>query len=68
MDRKIPCEKNYAQTREEEVVIDSPNGGIDGFVDNIPAEELKKAFYVPKICNHCDNRSMRPGLSCRGNI
>lgn len=47
--------KIKAQTREEEVVIDSPNGGIDGFEDNIPAEELKKAFYVPKICNHCDN-------------
>ncbi|MCX9010320.1 MAG: 4Fe-4S dicluster domain-containing protein [Candidatus Methanoperedens sp.] len=41
--------------REEEVIIDSPNGSIDGFVDDIPAEEIKKAFYVPKICNHCEN-------------
>ncbi len=40
---------------EEKVEIDSPNGGIDGFTDDIPAEEIKKAFYVPKICNHCDN-------------
>jgi len=40
---------------EEAVKIDSPNGGIDGFTDDIPVEEIKKAFYVPKICNHCDN-------------
>jgi tetrathionate reductase subunit B len=47
--------KTAADTREEEIVIDSPNGGIDGFEDDIPAEELNKAFYVPKLCNHCDN-------------
>lgn len=40
---------------EEIVKIDSPDGGIDGFADDIPVEEIKKAFYVPKICNHCDN-------------
>lgn len=40
---------------QETAKIDSPNGGIDGFTDDIPAEEIKKAFYVPKICNHCDN-------------
>ncbi len=43
------------QGREEKVTIDSPNGGINGFTDDIPAEEIKKAFYVPKICNHCEN-------------
>lgn len=47
--------KSSFETREEEVVIDSPNAGMDGFVDDIPEEEIKKAFYVPKICNHCDN-------------
>ena len=47
--------KTSFETREEEVVIDSPDGGIEGFVDDIPAEEIKKAFFVPKICNHCDN-------------
>lgn len=41
--------------REEIVKIDSPNAGIDGFLDDIPAKDIKKAFYVPKICNHCDN-------------
>ncbi|MFZ3384563.1 MAG: 4Fe-4S dicluster domain-containing protein [Candidatus Methanoperedens sp.] len=47
--------KTSLETREEEVVIDSPDGGIEGFVDDIPEEELKKAYYVPKLCNHCDN-------------
>lgn len=39
----------------ETVNIDSPNGGIDGFTDDISEKNIKKAFYVPKICNHCDN-------------
>jgi tetrathionate reductase subunit B len=41
--------------RDETTNIDSPNGGIDGFTDDVPAENIKKAFYVPKICNHCEN-------------
>ncbi len=47
--------KTTIESGEEEVVIDSPEGGIHGFNDDIPSEEIKKAFYVPKICNHCDN-------------
>ncbi len=47
--------KSTPESIEEEVVIDSPNGGINGFVDDIPKDEIIKAFYVPKICNHCEN-------------
>ncbi len=47
--------ERYRTKKDGEVVIDSPNGSIDGFADDIPAEDIKKAFYVPKICNHCEN-------------
>lgn len=36
--------------------IDSPNGAIDGF--RKPLDEKNppiRSFFVPKICNHCDN-------------
>ncbi|MGC4052597.1 MAG: 4Fe-4S dicluster domain-containing protein [Paludibaculum sp.] len=36
---------------EEHPVVESPNGGFDGF----PNTEHKgaKSFFVPKLCNHC---------------
>src|SRR3989304_610704 len=46
--------ERYRVLKGGEVKIDSPNGSIDGFEDDIPKDEIKKAFYVPKICNHCD--------------
>lgn len=37
-----------------EVVVDSPNGGRDGFpAAKVPREEILKAFFVPKLCNLC---------------
>ena len=34
-------------------LVDSPNGGYDGFpeIPNAPADW--KTFFVPKLCNHC---------------
>jgi len=41
----------------DNVYVDSPNGGLDGF--NEPRTDIentiKDAFFVPKLCNHCDN-------------
>jgi tetrathionate reductase subunit B len=33
--------------------VDSPNGGVDGFPPVQPAFEPTRAFFVPKLCNHC---------------
>jgi len=33
--------------------VDSPRGGIDGFPPEQTAFTPTKAFFVPKICNHC---------------
>ena len=37
-----------------ETIVDSPNGGMDGFPPlTIPKQDILKAFYVPKLCNLC---------------
>jgi Fe-S-cluster-containing dehydrogenase component len=33
--------------------VDSPNGGLDGFPSLQTSFEVTKAFFVPKLCNHC---------------
>jgi Fe-S-cluster-containing dehydrogenase component len=39
-----------------EVVVDSPNGGRNGFPPTlVPRAEILKGFFVPKLCNLCEN-------------
>lgn len=53
--------ERYVVTKDGKSHIDSPLGGRDGFsspkVDGqeIKPEEITKAFFVPKLCNQCDN-------------
>jgi tetrathionate reductase subunit B len=46
--------ERYLIRSDGEVVVDSPNGGLDGFP---PLEEeggTLRTFFVPKLCNHCE--------------
>lgn len=45
--------EQYTITNEEEVIVKSPNGGIDGFTQPVPDDDIYKTFFVPKMCNHC---------------
>ncbi len=47
--------ERYVVTRHG-VHVDSPNGGMNGFeeVDESLAAESLDSFFVPKLCNHCD--------------
>jgi len=45
--------EQYTVKNDGEVIIESPNGGIDGFVQSVPNEDIFKSFTVPKLCNHC---------------
>jgi Fe-S-cluster-containing dehydrogenase component len=53
--------ERYVVTKDGETHIDSPMGGRDGFIDDkirdeeIDPENIDKAFFVPKLCNQCDN-------------
>lgn len=45
--------EQYTIKNDGKVKVESPNGGIDGFKETVPAEEIFKSFFVPKMCNHC---------------
>ena len=45
--------ESYTIKEDGEVIIEAPNGGIDGFEQKIPDKEITSTFFVPKLCNHC---------------
>lgn len=45
--------ERYEISEEGEAEVDSPNGGLDGFEENVTHVKIAKAFFVPKMCNHC---------------
>ena len=47
--------ERYRVPFEGEAVVDSPNGGINGFPTEDHDSGTFKAFFVPKLCNHCSN-------------
>jgi Fe-S-cluster-containing dehydrogenase component len=52
--------ERYVILENGETLVDSPGGGIDGFppppVDPASAGgRMLRTFFVPKLCNHCDN-------------
>jgi tetrathionate reductase subunit B len=47
--------ERYEINKEEIVRVDSPNGAMEGFKEDNFKADIVKAFFVPKICNHCRN-------------
>lgn len=45
--------EQYTIKNDGSLKVESPNGGIDGFIQTVPDEEIFKTFFVPKMCNHC---------------
>ena len=62
-ENKVPTEPHFFRTWVErymipiegETKVDSPNGGIDGFPELTKGAEVRRSFFVPKLCNHCAN-------------
>lgn len=52
---RVPPIDPLHPTVESQPVVDSPNGGYDGFSDAGAPREDEKSFFVPKLCNHCAN-------------
>jgi Fe-S-cluster-containing dehydrogenase component len=39
-----------------ETIVDSPDGGMEGFPEAlVPKEDILKSFFVPKLCNLCEH-------------
>lgn len=63
LENNVPQEPFYFRTWVEryiiysnkEVSVDSPNGGINGYPPKVAERKVLRTFFVPKICNHCDN-------------
>lgn len=47
-----PMDTTHPET-ESLPVVDSPNGGYDGFPEKYARGDGSKNFFVPKLCNHC---------------
>jgi tetrathionate reductase subunit B len=47
--------ERYVIDAEGEVEVDSPEGGIHGFPAKEEDGDVLRAFFVPKLCNQCDN-------------
>jgi len=47
--------ERYQITAEGETTVDSPDGGINGFPAEGELQNPLRTFFVPKLCNHCDN-------------
>ncbi len=45
--------ERYMVSSSGRASVDSPNGGRDSFPPIVTDENIAKAFFVPKICNHC---------------
>jgi tetrathionate reductase subunit B len=47
--------ERYRVMADGEVHVDSPNGAINSFENDSDESDLLRSFFVPKLCNHCDN-------------
>lgn len=58
--------ERYVITKDGKLYADSPKGARDGYItskidlgsgrhQDIKSEDIKKAFFVPKLCNQCAN-------------
>lgn len=47
--------ERYRVLSHGETIVDSPNGAIDSFKNGQREGEILRAFFVPKLCNQCDN-------------
>jgi len=47
--------ERYRIYEDGETQVDSPGGAIDGFVNKTFGNNVVRSFFVPKLCNQCDN-------------
>ena len=47
--------ERYVVTMDGEVIVDSPEGGMNGFEEAREKYSVLRSFFIPKLCNHCGN-------------
>lgn len=62
-ENKVPKEPFYFRTwverylikKDDSVIVHSINGGSEMVSGGIKEKDVLRSFFVPKLCNHCDN-------------
>ncbi|MBI2832988.1 MAG: 4Fe-4S dicluster domain-containing protein [Acidobacteria bacterium] len=47
--------ERYVVQDDGPTLVESPNGGLDGFPATVSEKGILRTFFVPKLCNHCAN-------------
>lgn len=47
--------EQYILNVDGTVVVNSPNGGNEGFPETVAEQEILRTFFIPKLCNQCEN-------------
>lgn len=63
VENDVPPEPYYFRTwverymirKDDSVVVQSNEGGTGELTEGIKEKDILRSFFVPKLCNHCDN-------------
>ncbi|UCH61815.1 MAG: 4Fe-4S dicluster domain-containing protein [Fidelibacterota bacterium] len=47
--------EHYVVKKDDSVIVHSINGGSGEISENIKEHDVLRSFFVPKLCNHCEN-------------
>lgn len=47
--------EQYILNVDGSVMVNSPNGGSEGFPETVAEQEILRTFFIPKLCNQCEN-------------
>ena len=47
--------ERYIIKKDDEVIVQSKDGGVGAFTETVKEKDILRSFFVPKLCNHCDN-------------
>jgi len=47
--------ERYVVKNDNSVIVHSINGGSGEISENIKEQDVLRSFFIPKLCNHCDN-------------
>lgn len=47
--------ERYIIKKDDEVIVQCNEGGVGEFFEEVKEKDILRSFFVPKLCNHCDN-------------